>query len=67
MFYLAKVKMKIADDNGKIKTKTFSHLVEDDTIVGVQARIIVDYRDSVGDWELVSVTETKIVSALGAI
>lgn len=64
MFYLAKVKMKVEDDNGKIKTKTFSHLVEDESIVGVQARITEDYSDSVSEWELVSVVETKIVSVL---
>lgn len=64
MFYQAKVKIKIEDEKGKIKSKTYVHIVEDEVISGVEEQITKEYTGSVNDWELVSVSETKIVSII---
>lgn len=64
MYYQAKVKVKIEDDKGKIKSKTYVHIVEDEVISGVEEQITKEYTGSVNDWELVSVVETKIVSII---
>ena len=67
MYYLATVKVKIETDSGAIKNKTFKHLVQDVAISGVEEQITREYNGSVNDWELVSVSETKIVSVLGEV
>lgn len=62
MLYQAKVKVKIEDDKGKTKKQTYVHLIKDDVISGVEDQVTKLYTGSVNDWELVSVSETKIVS-----
>lgn len=66
MYYVAKVKVKIEADNGKIKKQTYQHLVNAVSVTDVEAIVTDDYKDSVNEWELVSVTESKIMSVLGA-
>lgn len=64
MYYQAKVKVKVEDEKGKIKSKNYVHIVEDEVISGVEEQITKEYTGSVNDWELVSVSETKIVSII---
>ena len=64
MYYEAKVKVKIEDDKGKIKNKTYVHLFKDEVISGVEEAVTKLYTGSVNDWELTSVKETKVVSVV---
>ena len=64
MLYQAKVKVKEETETGKIKSKTRVHLIKDDVISGVEEQITKLYTGSFNDWELISVSETKIVSVV---
>lgn len=66
MYYIAKVKVKTETDEGKIRKTTETYLVEDEVISGVEAQITKEFEGSVNDWELVSVSETKILKVLNA-
>lgn len=64
MFYQAKVKIKQEDDKGKIKKSTEVYLVEAESITEVEVIVTKEYFGVNFDWELMSVTETKIVKVL---
>lgn len=64
MFYKAKVKEKLEDDKGKIKNSTAEYLVDAESITEVEVVVTKEYFGSNFDWELISVTETKVVKVL---
>lgn len=64
MFYQATVKEKIEKDNGKIQKTTAKYLVDAESITEVEAVIAKEYFGVAFDYELISVTETKIVKVL---
>lgn len=64
MFYKAKVKEKIEDDKGKIKKVSSEYLVDAESVTEVEAVIAKEYFGVNFDWELVSVSETKVVKVL---
>jgi len=66
MYYIAKVRESHETDRGTIKAKTVQFLVEDEAISGVEAQINKEYKGSTFDWELTSVSETKIEKILEA-
>ena len=65
MFYKAKVKCKIEDEKGKILKVTEEYLVDAIGVTDVEAKIVEEYRGSTySEWELISVTETKVCKVL---
>lgn len=66
MYYIAKVEVKSETDEGKIKKTTEVYLVQDEVFSGVEVQIAKEFQGSVNDWELVSVSETKILKVLNA-
>jgi hypothetical protein len=66
MYYIAKVREMHETDRGTLKAKTVQFLVEDEVISGVEVQINKEYKGSTFDWELISVSETKIEKILEA-
>jgi hypothetical protein len=66
MYYLAKVRETHETDKGTPKKVTVQFLVEDEAISGVETQIHKEYKGSTFDWELISVSETKIEKILEA-
>ena len=66
MYYTAKVKCKIENDNGKIQKVTELYLVDAVSVTDVEVQITNKYKDSNFDWELTNVAETKILEVLAA-
>ena len=66
MYYTAKVKCKIAKDNGKFQKVTELYLVDAVSVTDVEVQITQKYKDSTFDWELSNVAETKILEVLAA-
>lgn len=64
MYYKAKVKEKIEDEKGKIKKQTAEYLVDAESVTEVEAHVAKEYFGMTFDWELVSVSETKVVKVL---
>lgn len=64
MYYKAKVKEKIEDEKGKIKKTTAEFLVDAESVTEVEAIMAKEYFGVTFDWELVSVSETKVVKVL---
>lgn len=64
MFYKAKVKEKIEDEKGKLKKLTSEYLVDAESVTEVESVIAKEYFGVTFDWELVSVSETKVVKVL---
>lgn len=64
MYYKAKVKEKVEDEKGKIKKQTAEYLVDAESVTEVEAVIAKEYFGVNFDWELVSVSETKVVKVL---
>lgn len=68
MYYKAKVREKIEDEkSGKIKKSTAEYLVDAISVTDVEVQVTEEYKDVNFDWELLSVSETKIVKILEAI
>jgi len=64
-YYNAKVKVKMQDPNtGKIKKVTEQYLVDAVSVTEVETKITEKYETSGLDWELISVTETKVLEVL---
>lgn len=64
MYYKAKVKEKVEDDKGKLKKQTAEYLVDAESVTEVEATVAKEYFGVNFDWELVSVSETKVVKVL---
>ena len=64
MYYKAKVKELIEQDNGKMKKQTAEYLVDASSVTEVEAHVATEYKNATFDYELVSVTETKICGIL---
>jgi hypothetical protein len=64
MFYKAKVKEITQDDNGKLKKTSVEYLVDAVSVTDVEVQITQEYNNVTFDWELSSVSETKVVKVL---
>ncbi len=67
MYYIAKVKVKQEDDKGKIKKATEVFLVDAESVTEVEVIVTKEYFGVNFDWELMSVSETKVVKVLTGI
>jgi len=65
MYYKVKVKEKIEDEKGKLKKQTAEYLVNALSVTEVEATITKSYVGVGFDWEITSVSETKIIEILG--
>jgi hypothetical protein len=66
MYFIAKVEVKSETDEGKFKKSIQPYVVEDEVISGVEVQIAKEFKDSVNEWKLLSVAETKFVKVLNA-
>lgn len=64
MYFTAKVKVRVEKDNGGFKKETWPYLVNAVSVTDVEAKITEKMTGSVNDWELVSVSETKLVEVI---
>lgn len=67
MYYKAKVREKIEDEKGKIKKSTAEYLVDAVSVTDVEVQVTQEYQGANFEWELLSVSETKIVKILEAL
>lgn len=65
MYYKAKVKCRIEQDNGKIQKVTEEYLVDAVSVTDVEVIITQEYQGVAFDWEITSVSETKVAKVLG--
>lgn len=66
MYYKAKVKCRIEQDNGKIQKVTEEYLVEAVCVTDVEAIVTQKYQGVTFEWIITSVSETKITEILDA-
>ena len=66
MYYNAKVKIRVETDEGKIKKQSLLFLVDAVSVTDVEVIITKKFTGSVNDWELTSVSETKVEEVLHA-
>lgn len=64
MYYNCRVKVKIENDQGKIKTQTRAYIVEAVSVTDAEVKITKEFSNMVDDWELASVSETKILEII---
>jgi len=64
MYYIAKVSIKVETEGGSIKKSSESYLVDAISPTDVEAKITEIFKEFTQDWELVSVTQSKIVSVI---
>jgi hypothetical protein len=64
MYFKAKVTEKVQDDNGKIKKTSVEYLVQAVSVTDVEVQVTEEYRNVTFDWELNSVSATKIVKVM---
>lgn len=64
MYFKAKVTEKVQDDNGKIKKTSVEYLVRAVSVTDVEVQVTEEYRNVTFDWELNSVSATKIVKVM---
>lgn len=68
MFYTANVKVQIEDEKtGKMKKHTEKYLVDAVSVTDVEVIVTQEYRGSTFDWEITSVSETKIIKVLEGV
>ena len=67
MFYTAKVKVKQEDDKGKMKKSTEPYIVEAESVTEVEAIVAKEYFGVNFEYELTSVSETKVIKVLSGI
>jgi len=65
-FYAVKVSVRTEDDNGKMKKQMEYYLVEAVSVTDAEAITHSEFKNTVVDFEVKSVTETKFVEVLSA-
>tara|TARA_R110001592_G_scaffold87117_5_gene257349 strand:- start:70096 stop:70296 length:201 start_codon:yes stop_codon:yes gene_type:complete len=63
-YYIAKVKVLITDQNGKEKKVVEQYLVNGVSVTDVEAKVHTEFRNGVVDFEVSSVTDTKIIKVI---
>jgi hypothetical protein len=63
-YYVAKVKVVISDNNGKQKKNVEQYLVNGVSVTDVETKIHEEFKGSIVDFEVTSVTETKILKVV---
>jgi Zn-dependent metalloprotease len=63
-YYVAKVKVVVSDTNGKQKKNVEQYLVNGVSVTDVEAKIHEEFKGSVVDFEVSSVSETKIIKVV---
>ena len=64
-YYVAKVKVLITDQNGKQKKQVEQYLVNGVSVTDVESKIHTEFKDSIFDFEVSSVSDTKIIKVIG--
>lgn len=65
MFYIVKVKVKVEDDKGKLKTHTEQYLVDAVSVTDAEATVVKsEFSNVTFDFEVASVNQTKIVKVV---
>lgn len=65
MYYLVKVKVETDNGNGKIKKNTEQYLVKAVSVTYAEAHITAFLQNSPLEFEVSSVTQTKILNVIG--
>jgi predicted RNA-binding protein Jag len=65
MYYLVKVKVETDNGNGKIKKNTEQYLVKAVSVTDAEAHITAFLQNSPLEFEVSSVTQTKILNVVG--
>ena len=64
-FFLAKVALTTLDEkSGAEREQTFRYLIEAETLKDAMQRLEAEFRGSVSDWELVSLSKSPIVEVV---
>jgi hypothetical protein len=63
-YYVAKVKVLITDPKGKQKKVVEQYLVNGVSVTDVEAKVHGEFRNSVVDFEVSSVSDTKIIKVI---
>lgn len=67
MYYKVKVKVTIEDDKtGKMKKHNEEFIVDAVSVTDVEVIVTEEYKGATYDWEVASVSETKIIGILSA-
>lgn len=65
MYYNAKVKVTIEDErSGRPKSHNEVYLVDAVSVTDVEVQVTEEFKHSTFEWEITSVSETKIVKVL---
>jgi hypothetical protein len=65
MYYIAKVKFETVDDNtGRIRKLNEQYLVEAQSISDAEAMLNEKFKDSIADFSVVSIQESKIIGII---
>ena len=63
-YYIAKVKVVVSDNNGKQKKNVEQYLVNAVSVTDAEAKIHKDFENTVIDFEVSAVSETKIIKVI---
>ena len=63
-YYIAKVKVVVSDNNGKQKKNVEQYLVNAVSVTDAESKIHADFQNSIIDFEVSSVSETKIIKVI---
>mgnify|MGYP003142786071 FL=1 len=63
-YYIAKVKVVVSDNNGKQKKNVEQYLVNAVSVTDAESKIHEDFKNTVIDFEVSSVSETKIIKVI---
>lgn len=65
MFYIVKVKVKVENNKGKLKTHTEQYLVDAVSVTDAEATVVKsEFSNVTFDFEVASVNQTKIVKVV---
>lgn len=63
-YYKVKVTVKTETARGRIKKMSEEFLVNGVNMTDVEKKIYVDYEGDIRDWEIHSITETKVIKVI---
>ena len=64
MYYMARVQLEFENDNGQVKKKSETYLVNAGSVTDAEAIVHAEFKDYKHDFEVKSVNASKIVKIL---
>jgi len=66
MYYMARVQLEFENDNGQVKKKSETYLVNAESVTDAEAIVHAEFKDYNHEFEVKSISQSRVIDVLTA-